>query len=83
MVKKYSVHGLFKKGLLIMVLLNSLVFMSCSSKCHSSKDNIKYDDHFQSSLAGITVRNLDGEDVELESLWSDRRVILTFFRHYG
>lgn len=32
---------------------------------------------------GLTVLNLKKESVALESLWKDRRVVLTFFRHFG
>ena len=44
---------------------------------------MKYDGNFKARLEGVTVQNLNGEEVNLESLWADRRIVLTFFRHYG
>jgi hypothetical protein len=32
---------------------------------------------------GLTVLDLKGEIVDFDSLWKDRRIILTFFRHFG
>jgi len=34
-------------------------------------------------LKGLTVKDVNGESVELLSLWSDRRVALVFLRHFG
>ena len=36
-----------------------------------------------SKIAGLTVRSVKGEDVALESLWKNRRVVLAFLRHFG
>jgi hypothetical protein len=36
-----------------------------------------------SELADIVVRDLDGADVRLGSLWADRPAVLVFLRHYG
>ena len=44
---------------------------------------MKYDEKFKQPLTGITVQDFDGKAVELESLWADRRIVLTFFRHFG
>ena len=35
------------------------------------------------SVAGLTVLDIRNNVVELPSLWSDRRIVLTFFRHFG
>lgn len=34
-------------------------------------------------VAGLTVLDIKKNAVELPSLWSDRRIVLTFFRHFG
>jgi len=34
-------------------------------------------------VSKLTVRNIHGKTVELESLWADRRIVLTFLRHFG
>ena len=42
-----------------------------------------FDSQLKARLKGVTVERLNGEKVELESLWADRRIVLTFFRHFG
>jgi hypothetical protein len=34
-------------------------------------------------VSGLTVLSIEKEIVQLESLWRDRRIILTFLRHFG
>jgi hypothetical protein len=34
-------------------------------------------------VSKLTVRDIQGEAVEIESLWADRRIVLTFLRHFG
>lgn len=36
-----------------------------------------------SGLADLVVRDLDGNDVRLGSLWEDRPAVLVWLRHYG
>jgi hypothetical protein len=36
-----------------------------------------------SALAELTVKDLDGADVRLGSLWEDGPAVLVFLRHYG
>ena len=36
-----------------------------------------------SELAGIVVKDLDGADVRLGSLWEDGPAVVVFLRHYG
>lgn len=31
----------------------------------------------------LTITNMEGKQVELSSLWKDRRVLLVFLRHFG
>lgn len=33
--------------------------------------------------ARAKVRDLDGNEVELQSLWAERSVVLVFLRHFG
>jgi hypothetical protein len=34
-------------------------------------------------VAGVTIKALDGSEVELASLWKDRKVAIIWLRHYG
>jgi hypothetical protein len=36
-----------------------------------------------SGLADLVVKDLDGGDVRLGSLWEDRPAVLVWLRHYG
>ncbi len=36
-----------------------------------------------SELAGVTVRDLDGREIQLGELWEDVPAVLVFLRHYG
>jgi hypothetical protein len=36
-----------------------------------------------SGLAGLVVKDLDGNEVALGSLWEDRPAVLVWLRHYG
>jgi len=36
-----------------------------------------------SDLADLVVKDLEGEDVRLGSLWEDRPAVLVWLRHYG
>ena len=72
-----------KQTLLFVTLLGGLMLSGCSSTYQTSGEIMKYDDNLKARLKGITVRNLNGEAVELESLWKNRRIVLTFFRHFG
>lgn len=43
---------------------------------------MRYDD-LKPRLSGVTVMDLQGERVYLESLWENRAVLLAFLRHFG
>ncbi len=34
-------------------------------------------------LAKVKVKNMNGESLDIESLWADRPVLLSFLRHFG
>ncbi len=34
-------------------------------------------------VTGLTVLDMEKNAVELASLWRDRRIVLTFLRHFG
>jgi hypothetical protein len=34
-------------------------------------------------VSGLTVLNMKKDAVQLESLWTDRKIVLTFLRHFG
>ncbi|MBU0992309.1 MAG: hypothetical protein KJ737_07425 [Proteobacteria bacterium] len=66
------------------ILLTGFLVMAagCSTKKHKEVNNMDYQNVTQ-DISGIMVQNLDGEAVELESLWKNRRIVLTFLRHFG
>lgn len=35
------------------------------------------------AVKDLIVLTLDGETIKLTSLWEKRRIVLTFFRHFG
>ena len=34
-------------------------------------------------VAGLTVLSMEKDVVQLDSLWRDRKIVLTFLRHFG
>jgi hypothetical protein len=72
-----------KRGILLLVLFSCIISMGCASRYQKSGGTLNDDDEFQKRISGLTVQRLDGEPVELESLWKDRRIVLTFFRQFG
>jgi hypothetical protein len=40
-------------------------------------------DSFSGRLAGISLPDPDGRQVQLGSLWKDRPAVVVFLRHYG
>lgn len=34
-------------------------------------------------VSKLKVRDLQGKEVEMAPLWADRRIVLTFLRHFG
>jgi hypothetical protein len=69
------------KGLICLAVLVFLI-IGCVSQVKIPDAQMKYDD-LATGLTGIKVQNTKGEFVELESLWSNRRVALVFLRHFG
>lgn len=39
--------------------------------------------HDSSGLAGLVVKDLDGNDVRVGSFWEDGPAVLVWLRHYG
>lgn len=40
-------------------------------------------DALKPKISDLKVRNPDNEQVAMESLWEQRRVVLVFLRHFG
>lgn len=40
-------------------------------------------DELKPRLAGVTVKDLKSDSMDIESLWADRPVLLSFLRHFG
>lgn len=56
--------------------------VSCSTKQNTRSVAMDYG-QLSPKLKGITVKGLDGQEVELESLWKERRAVVAFLRHFG
>ncbi|MBU1169481.1 MAG: hypothetical protein KKD44_07945 [Proteobacteria bacterium] len=72
---------LYQRGILV-ILVVCFLTLGCATK----NKNIETDTDHQAlfnSLQGLTVQNLQGEPVLLDSLWQDRKVVLVYLRHYG
>lgn len=59
-----------------------LMLLGCATK-NINKENGMNDHVVFERLNGLTVKTMDGQDIEMTSLWADRRVALVFLRHYG
>ncbi len=79
MGQNISRHYLFCQCMISVVLLSFL--MGCSTKNQETRK--VNEDIMKTRFEGISVKNLKGEDVLLNSLWSDRRIVLVFLRHFG
>jgi len=40
-------------------------------------------DQLSPKISGIKVKTMEGEEILLESLWKDKRVVVAFLRHFG
>jgi hypothetical protein len=80
-MKKNMLKVVRRNGLICLAVLVFLV-IGCVSQVKTADVKMKYDD-LATGLSGVKVQNTKGESVELESLWSDRRVVLVFLRHFG
>jgi hypothetical protein len=49
---------------------------------HAQEGEMTYNE-LRPRITGVTVQSLDGNEIKLESLWEDRRIVLAFLRHFG
>ena len=40
-------------------------------------------DELRPRLAGVAVKNLKSDSIELASLWGNRPILMSFLRHFG
>ena len=80
-MKKNMRQVVREKGLICLAVL-VFIIIGCVSQVKTADVKTKYDD-LATGLSGIKVQNTKGESVELESLWSNRRVVIIFLRHFG
>ena len=52
------------------------------SPMHAQEGEMTYDE-LKPRIVGVTVQSLQENDVKIESLWEDRRIVLAFLRHFG
>ncbi len=70
------------KKCVMLIFLSCFLVMGCSSK-QNQRSVTMNDDQLSPEIQGMNVKNIQGEDVLLGSLWKDRRVVLAFLRHFG
>ncbi len=70
------------KNYVILFILSCFLVMGCSSKQNQKSVSMNYD-QLSLKIAGLKVKNTKGEEVVLESLWKDKRVVVAFLRHFG
>ena len=80
-MKKNMRQVVRKNGLICLAVLVFLI-IGCVSQVKTADVKTNYDD-LATGISGIKVQNTKGEDIELQSLWSNRRVVLVFLRHFG
>jgi hypothetical protein len=80
-MKKNMRQVVWKNGLICLAVLAFLI-MGCVSQVKTPDVKTKHAD-LAAGISGIKVQNTKGEPVELESLWSNRRVVIVFLRHFG
>lgn len=78
---KSSFWILRKSGRMGLALLIFLM-VGCASQSKTAEVEMEYED-IAGDLSAITIENMEAEAVMLESLWSDRRIVLVFIRHFG
>ncbi len=70
------------KHFVMLVFLSCTLVVGCSGKQNQRSVTMNYE-QLSSKIQGLTVKNTEGGDVVLESLWKDRQVVLAFLRHFG
>lgn len=70
------------KKYVILFILSCFLVMGCSSKQNKRGVSMNYE-QLSPKIAGIKVKTMEGEEVLIESLWKDKRVVVAFLRHFG
>lgn len=71
-----------RKKYLIMIILSGFLAAGCSTRHNNTGVPMSYD-QLSARLSEVKIKKTDGEEMALSSLWADRRVVLTFLRHFG
>ena len=77
-----SVHGKSK-------IVSSKFSKDHTSKTCSTSTSVEWNDLSQLKVLYLSltvlqkVTNLEGQSIQLSSLWQDRRILLVFVRHFG
>jgi hypothetical protein len=72
----------FKRYLLTVLMLLCLPIIGWASQEQTKSDAIDYG-QLEKRIANLSVKNMDGKDVALVSIWEQKRVMLVFIRHFG
>jgi cytochrome oxidase Cu insertion factor (SCO1/SenC/PrrC family) len=72
----------FKRYFLTVLLLLCLPVIGWASQEQPTSDAMDYK-QLEKRIANLSVKNMEGKDVALDSLWEQKRVVLVFVRHFG
>lgn len=70
------------KKFVMLVFFSCTLVVGCSGKQNQRSVTMNYE-QLSTKIHGLTVKNTEGGDVVLESLWQNRQVVLAFLRHFG
>ena len=77
-----SRFGILRKSGMMGLALLIFLMVGCASQSKTAEVEMKYED-IAGDLSAITVESMEEKAVVIESLWSDRRIVLVFIRHFG
>ncbi|MCW7754146.1 hypothetical protein OOT00_09110 [Desulfobotulus sp. H1] len=71
-----------KNNVLWIVCIGIIGMAGCTDRNHRMKEE-NMQRKPSPDVSAISVFDLNGKAVALDSLWQDRKVVLVFLRHYG
>ena len=66
----------------LLALFYEEIEMSCPCILSTKERDMTYAE-LKPRITGVTVRPLQGKEIDLKSLWAGRRIVLAFLRHFG
>lgn len=76
----------FRRCFLSFFISGFLLFTGCAGKERSETEVMDYLNDYgqiEKRIAGLSIKDMEGRDVVLESIWEQKCVVLVFLRHFG